>query len=284
MEKPLITIENLTFAYRKKAPVFSDFSLPLEGGKIIGLLGKNGTGKSTLLYLLSGLLRPQGGNIHINGYDVQRRPVELLSNTYLVPEEFTFPRINLKQYVQLYRSFYPDFSDDILESCLREFDLHTDISLGELSMGQKKKALVCFALATNTRLLMMDEPTNGLDIPSKSQFRKVIASGMTDEKTVIVSTHQVNDIALLLDHVTILDGNEVLINQSVLDITDKLYFAEQGMGTPPSDALYVQPSMQGHQLILPNTEHQESNLNIELLFNALLTQKTRIQQMFNENK
>ena len=107
--------------------------------------------------------------------------------------------------------------------------MNEDIHLGELSMGQKKKAFMCFALATNTSLLVMDEPSNGLDIPSKSQFRKVIASGMTDEKSVIISTHQVRDIDSLLDHVVIIDGTLVLLNASVKTICDKVYFAEQGM-------------------------------------------------------
>ena len=149
-------------------------------------------------------------------------------------------------------------------------------------MGQKKKAYMCFALAANTSLLLMDEPTNGLDIPSKSQFRKVIASGMTEEKSVVVSTHQVRDIDRLLDQVVVIDGNEVLLNRSVVDITDKLLFAEQGMNEPTDDALFVQPSVHGNSVIWPNLAGEESPLNLELLFNALLTEREKIQAIFNE--
>ena len=284
MNKPMITIENLSFDYGRKNPVFQNFSLNMETGNIIGLLGRNGTGKSTLLYLISGLLRPHEGVIRINGTDVKKRAVEILSDTFLVPEEFMLPNVSLKQYVKLNRPFYPKFSQEILEACLRDFDLHTDIRLGELSMGQKKKAFVCFALATNTKLLMMDEPTNGLDIPSKSQFRKVIATGMTEEKSVIISTHQVRDIDKLLDHVVMIEGTEVLLNESTARITDKLYFGEQGMNEPTDGALYIQPSIHGNSVILPNTFHEDSTLNLELLFNALLVEKEKIQAMFNENK
>ena len=284
MNEPMITIENLSFAYGRKKPVFQDFSLNMESGNIIGLLGKNGTGKSTLLYLMSGLLRPNKGAIHMYGVDVKQRTIDTLSNTFLVPEEFMLPNVSLKQYVKLNQPFYPKFSQEILEACLRDFDLDTSIRLNELSMGQKKKAFVCFALATNTRLLMMDEPTNGLDIPSKSQFRKVIATGMTEDKSVIISTHQVRDIDKLLDHVVMIEGTEVLLNESTARITDKLYFGEQGMNEPTDGAIYIQPSIHGNSVILPNNFHEDSTLNLELLFNALLVEKEKMQAMFNENK
>lgn len=281
MNTSMIKIEGLTFSYGKKASVFQDFSLEMEAGKVIGLLGKNGTGKSTLLYLMSGLLRPQSGSVWMKGRDVQKRLPVTLEDMYLVPEEFTLPNLSLKQFVKVNAPFYPRFSQELLRTCLADFDLNEDIHLGELSMGQKKKAYMCFALAANTSLLLMDEPTNGLDIP-KSQFRKVIASGMTEEKLVVVSTHQVRDIDRLLDQVVVIDGNEVLLNRSVVDITDKLLFAEQGMNEPTDDALFVQPSVHGNNVIWPNLAGEESPLNLELLFNALLTEREKIQAIFNE--
>ena len=128
---------------------------------------------------------------------------------------------------------------------------------------------------------MMDEPTNGLDIPSKSQFRKVIASGMSDDKAVIISTHQVRDIDSLLDHVLIMDGSKLLLNESVSSICEKLYFAEQGINEPTEGALYVQPSVHGNSVILPNEYGEDSKMNLEVLFNAMLAERERMQQMFN---
>ena len=282
MNTSMIKIEGLTFKYGKRASVFQDFSLEMEAGKVIGLLGKNGTGKSTLLYLLSGLLRPQAGHLYFRGVDVQKRLPQSLADMYLVPEEFTLPNLSLNQFVRLNASFYPRFSREILRNSLEDFGLNEDIHLGELSMGQKKKAYMCFALAANTSLLLMDEPTNGLDIPSKSQFRKVLASGMSEEKSVVISTHQVRDIDRLLDHVIVIDGSQVLLDESVVRITDKLFFAEQGMSDPTDDALYVQPSVHGNSVILPNHYGEESPLNLELLFNALLTESEKIQKIFTE--
>ena len=282
MNTRMIEVENLSFNYgRRKSKVLVDFSMKLEKGSVYGLLGKNGTGKSTLLYLMAGLLRPQTGNVLYKGVDVKKRYPDTLQDMFLVPEEFALPNVSLKQYVKLNAPFYPNFSDELLNACLRDFDMNEDIHLGELSMGQKKKAFMCFALATNTSLLMMDEPTNGLDIPSKSQFRKVIASGMSDEKAVIISTHQVRDIDSLLDHVLIMDGSKLLLNESVSSICEKLYFAEQGINEPTEGALYVQPSVQGNSVILPNEYGEDAKLNLEVLFNAMLAERERMQQMFN---
>ena len=282
MNTLMIEVENLSFSYgRRKSKVLEDFSMKLDKGSVYGLLGKNGTGKSTLLYLMAGLLRPQTGNVLYKGVDVKKRYPDTLQDMFLVPEEFALPNVSLKQYVKLNAPFYPNFSDELLNACLRDFDMNEDIHLGELSMGQKKKAFMCFALATNTSLLMMDEPTNGLDIPSKSQFRKVIASGMSDDKAVIISTHQVRDIDSLLDHVLIMDGTKLLLDESVATICEKLYFAEQGMNEPTDGALYVQPSVQGNSVILPNEYGEDSKMNLEVLFNAMLAERERMQQMFN---
>lgn len=279
----MIEIKNLSFSYgKKKQSVFNDFSLTLDKGSVYGLLGKNGTGKSTLLYLMTGLLRPQAGQVLYKGVDVSMRYPLTLQDMFLVPEEFALPSVSLKRYLKLNTPFYPNFSNELLNACLHDFDMNEDIHLGELSMGQKKKAFMCFALATNTSLLVMDEPSNGLDIPSKSQFRKVIASGMTDEKAVIISTHQVRDIDSLLDHVVIIDGTLVLLNASVKTICDKVYFAEQGMNEPTDTALYVQPSVQGNSVIFPNTHNEETNLNLEVLFNAMLSEREKMQSMFNK--
>ena len=282
MNTMMIDVNNVSFSYgRKKSKVLDGFSMQLEKGAVYGLLGKNGTGKSTLLYLMAGLLRPQTGKVLYKGAEVTKRYPNILQDMFLVPEEFALPSVSLKQYVKLNAPFYPNFSDELLRNCLRDFDMNEDIHLGELSMGQKKKVFMCFALATNTSLLMMDEPSNGLDIPSKNQFRKVIASGMSDDKAVIISTHQVRDIDSLLDHVLIMDGSELLLNESVANICEKLYFAEQGMNEPSDDALYVQPSVQGNSVILPNTYGEESKMNLEVLFNAMLAERVKMQAMFN---
>ena len=208
----MIDISNVTFEYRKGKPVLKDFSLSFPQGGVYGLLGKNGTGKSTLLYLISGLLRPRHGEVRVDGMLSANRQPEMQREIFLVPEEYDLPSVSLKSYTRALKSFYPRFSDDLLRKCIEVFDLEMDMQLGTLSMGQKKKVYMCVALATGTRVLLMDEPTNGLDILSKSQFRKAVVQGMDEDKTVLVSTHQVHDVERLLDHVTIINGNQVLLH------------------------------------------------------------------------
>ena len=281
MSESIMSIKNLAFGYNKKKLLFEDFSLELPKGNIVGLLGKNGAGKSTLLYLMSGLLRPLKGSVVMNGCEVSQRKLTTLSDRFIVPEEFSLPRLTLMQFVRIYSVFYPRFSEQLLESCLKEFGLSKDVQLDKLSMGQKKQVYVCFALATNTSLLLLDEPTNGLDIPSKSQFRKVLASGMTDEKTVVISTHQVKDVDRLLDHVLMIERADILLDVSVSDITDKLYFGEQAVSVPTEHVLYVQPSAQGNSIIRLNTDAEESQLQLGLLFNAVLADKEKIRKVFH---
>ena len=279
----MMEIKNVSFGYKGKQTVFKDFSLSLEEGSVYGLLGKNGTGKSTLLYLMTGLLRPCQGEVLYKGVNVSLRRPDVLSQMFIVPEEFNLPKVSLKQFVSLNRPFYPRFSDEILRSCLHDFDMNEDIHLGELSMGQKKKAYMCFALATNTEFLVMDEPSNGLDIPSKSQFRRVVATGMTENKSVVISTHQVRDIDSLLDHVVIIDHSRTLLNQSVSDICSRLCFTELSSGELTGDELFAQPSVHGQSVILPNRLGEEdSTLNLELLFNATLAHPEMMAQVFAE--
>ena len=281
----MITVENLSFLYRKsKRAVLHDFSLSLEKGRVYGLLGKNGAGKSTLLYLMSGLLTPKSGKVVYHDVDVRRRLPITLQDMFLVPEEFDLPPVSLISYIELNSPFYPRFSKEDMVKYLHYFGMDINIDLGALSMGQKKKVFMSFALATNTSLLLMDEPTNGLDIPGKSQFRKFIASGMTDDKTILISTHQVRDIDKVLDHVLIMDNSRVLLNESTMSICDKLFFTESENRELLQSSLFSTPSIQGNFLLLPNESGEDSEINLELLFNATLAVPERISALFHSKQ
>ncbi|WP_080903496.1 ATP-binding cassette domain-containing protein [Parabacteroides sp. Marseille-P3160] len=276
----MIKLEEVSFGYKKKKQILHDFSLSLEKGKIYGLLGKNGAGKSTLLYLLVGLLAARKGKVLFSGEDVSKRLPSVLKEMFIVPEEIDFPRVSLKRYIECNAPFYPKFSRESLDKYLQDFDLDLDLQLDALSMGEKKKVYMSFALATNTSLLLMDEPTNGLDIPAKSQFRKFIVSGMSDDKIILISTHQVRDVDKLLEQVIILDESRILLNQTVERICEKLYFTETN-DKPEKDVLYSMPSLQGNSLILPNRQQKETVLNLESLFNAVLSEREKITGLFN---
>lgn len=271
----MIQIKDIDFRYQgSKHLVFRDFSLELKENNIYGLLGKNGTGKSTLLYLISGLLRQQQGTILVDGISAQDRRAEMLKDIFMVPEEFELPNVSLATYVKMNQGFYPNFSQEVLDRCLKDFDLPLSLKLNELSMGQKKKVFMSFALATGTRFLLMDEPTNGLDIPSKSQFRKVIANNMTEDRTLIISTHQVHDVESLLDHIIIMNQSQLLLDASVSDICEKYTFEYRNPQEMDDTVLYAEPTLQGNAAICKRQEgEQETQMNLELLFNAVINKK-----------
>lgn len=264
----MIDIRDLAFSYpRKGAKVFDGLNISLKGDAVYGLLGKNGMGKSTLLYLICGLLRPKSGSVMVDGMESKERMQQMLEQMFIVTEDFELPSMRLHEYVKANCVFYPNFSMDVLNSCLKEFEMEGDPQLNALSMGQKKKVYMSFALATGTKYLIMDEPTNGLDIPSKAQFRKVLAQGVDGERTVIISTHQVHDVENLLDHVIILDHSKVMMNASVSDICNKYVF-EYRSADDMADAIHAEPSLQGNAVMAPRGDKPETMLNLELLFNA----------------
>ena len=275
----MLQVKNLTYGYRKSAKkIFNDFSLALEPGRVYGLLGRNGAGKSTLIYLMTGLLTPESGDVEYEGVDVRERRPSTLSNMFIVPEEFELPAISLKKYVEINAPFYPNFSYDDLRSYLGVFEMNDEnVNLKSLSMGQKKKVFMSFAFATNTRLLLMDEPTNGLDIPSKSQFRKIIARCMNDDRTIVLSTHQVRDVDSILDHVLIIDNSRTLLNASIGEIGSRLTFE---VSNNVDGALYWQPTINGNIVVRPNDGTKETMVDIEILFNAALMAYERIERVF----
>ncbi len=276
----MLQINNISFGYNKKrGNLFSDFSLNLEAGNVYGLLGKNGAGKSTLIYLMTGLLTPQSGEAMMDGVNVRERLPKTMSDLFLVPEEFDLPRLSIKQYVSINAPFYPNFSMEDMQRYLEIFEMsdYIDVNMHSMSMGQKKKVFMAFAFATNTRVLIMDEPTNGLDIPSKSQFRKLVTTGMSDDRMMLISTHQVRDISDILDHVVIIDNSKVLLNASFADVTNKLAFRPLRAGDEP---LFVVQSPFGPLAAVRAESGEETVVDLEMLFNATLQNPAAINNLF----
>lgn len=273
----MIYAEHLEFNYRRNKKVFSDLDLTLTEGHVYGLLGKNGAGKSTLLKLLCGLLFPERGNLAVMGYSPRQRKPSFLSDLFFVPEEIYLPEMKMQDYGKLMAPFYPHFNVEQLKEYMEEFEVSGEEKLNRMSYGQRKKALICLGLACNTRLLIMDEPTNGLDIPSKSHFRRLISSVTTDERCVIISTHQVRDLENLIDAIVVIDESRILVNTPTDRITEKLMFKSLG---EQEFALFAEESLKGRWGVVPNERKEESKLDMELFFNAVLENPERIRQMF----
>lgn len=280
----MIEINNLKFSYKRNKMVIDDISLNIQKGYIHGLLGKNGIGKTTLLKLMAGLLFPNSGEIEVLGYTPMQRKVGFLQDIFFLSEEFDVYKMTIENYVKLNSVFYPKYSEADFYNYLEEFEITDRKSkLNALSFGTKKKVIIAFGLATHARLMILDEPTNGLDIPSKAQFRKIILKAMNDETTIIISTHQVRDLHNLIDSILIMDERNILINASNNEICSKLYFGVEKDISNIDNILYSEDNIGGNLFVKENRENLESNLDIELFFNAVFHNKEKIKSILSNN-
>lgn len=275
----MIDIKNLSFSYGSNA-VLENISLRLEEGRIYGLLGENGVGKTTLLTLLCGLKKVDNGSIEVDGIDPYKRLPSLLNNQYYLPDEVMPYNSTAERFARFSGKFWPAFDMDKFLKIMAEFETDASKKMNRMSAGQLKKTYIAFALACNVKYLFMDEPTNGLDIPSKAQFRKAITLYTSEDSTIVISTHQVRDLENIIDPILILDRRDVLLNASLERISDKLFF-DYGTVLHP-DALYSEQLPGGFIQVTLNTEKEESKVNIEALFNAVHAHKELIKNLFNE--
>ena len=274
----MITLKELSFSYSRKKEVLDRINLEVGSGHICGLLGKNGEGKTTLLNLLSGqIFRDQGSCLVLEEIPSERN-ARFLQQIFLLPEEISMPEVTAIEYIKMYAPFYPTFRDDICKACVESFEINLSDRLSKMSQGQRKKVAITLALAAHTPLLLMDEPTNGLDIPSKATFRRLVASLIDDNQTVIISTHQVRDLESLIDTVLILDQRQTLLNKTLNEIGEKLYF---GPLLPEEKALYSEPTPQGTIGVTAREDKEETAVSLELLFNAAITYPKEIQRIMN---
>ncbi len=275
----MIKINNLNFGYSKHKPLFKNMSMQLSNGHIYGLLGKNGAGKSSLLKNLAGLVYAQSGTLDVMGFNPAKREPQLLEQICFIPEELYLPSVKIDAYLKANAPFYKNFNHNYFDSLIKEFDIPAGNKLINMSYGQKKKFIIAFGLATEAKLIIMDEPTNGLDIPSKAQFRKIMASALTEDKCIIISTHQVRDLDNLIDTVIMLDNNDVALKASVQEITEKLTFKK--IKEIDDSIIYAEPSLAGYNAVMPNYHDEDSRLDMELLFNAILAEQTKFKPLFN---
>ena len=275
----MITIDNLGFSYGEDI-VLKDITMRLEDGRIYGLLGENGVGKTTLLTLLSGLKKPKAGRIEIDGQHPFDRNPSLLSEIFYLSDEVAEANMTAMDYARNYGKFWTNFSLGKFVEIMGVFEIRPGQKMNQMSFGQLKKTHVAFALACNTKYLFMDEPTNGLDIPSKAQFRKALMKYTREDSTVLISTHQVRDLENVIDPIIILDKQQVLLNASIQEISEKLYF-DYSTETRP-DALYCEMIPGANIQVLLNTDGEDSKVNIEALFNTTHKHKELIQNIFTK--
>jgi ABC-2 type transport system ATP-binding protein len=278
----MIDLKNISFYYNKKQPLFNDLSLNLAEGRIYGLLGKNGAGKTTLLKNIAGLSIVKEGHCTVFGMESKDRKPEMLENIFFLPEEIWLPDVTVSTYLKMYAPSWPDFDYVFFRYCLSEFEIQPKARLKNMSFGQRKKTAISFALATQSKLLILDEPTNGLDIPSKGKFRKLVSEIMNDDRCIILSTHQVRDLETLIDKIIILENSKILLNNTIEQICEKLFFKIVPMIDQQENILYSEFTPRGYSVVTTNPDAEESKLDLETLFNLCTQMPEKIQQLFHQ--
>lgn len=275
----MIRIGKLGFSYGQ-VPVLKNITMNLEPGKIYGLLGENGVGKTTLLTLLAGLKKPLQGSIDIDGSAPYSRAPQVLENQFYLADEMLPVPMKAAEYARITGEFWPNYKQDTFEEIMELFENTSDKKMSEMSTGQLKKTYISLALALGCKYLFLDEPTNGLDIPSKAQFRSALMKYTGEDSTIVISTHQVRDLENIIDPIIILDRQDVLLNASLEEISRKLYF-DYGTQLHP-ESLYSEQLPGGFIQVYPNAEGADSKVNIEALFNAVHHNKEFIKGLFAE--
>lgn len=274
----MIEIKDLAFSYGK-TPILKSITTTLEEGRIYGLLGENGVGKTTLLTLLGGLKKVCSGSITTDGENPFDRTPTLLQNQFYLPDEALPVAMKAECFAKERGVFWPDYDHSKFLEIMKEFENDPAKKMNQMSAGQLKKTYISLALACGCKYIFMDEPTNGLDIPSKTQFRSAIMKYTSDDSTIVISTHQVRDLENIIDPIIILDRQDVLLNASVEEITSKLYF-DYGTQLHP-ESLYGEQLPGGFIQVYPNTTGEDSKINVEALFNAVHKNKELIKGMFS---
>ena len=268
----MIEVKNLSFGYDEDE-LFHNMDMTLEPGNIYGLLGLNGAGKSTLLKLMTGLLFPESGTLASLGSDPAKREPGFLAKVFFLPEELNMPGITDREFEKVVAPLYPNFAHDQFERYLREFDIPRNRKLTELSFGQKKKFLLSFGLACGSELLVLDEPTNGLDIPSKGLFRRLVAEALSENQIFVISTHQVRDVESLIDRIVILHEGKVLFNHTMALVASRIRISHSA--TRPDAAadglLYSEPAVGGFWTGWLDENASDGLLDLEILFNTVIS-------------
>ncbi len=277
----MIEIKNLDFNYSRKKEIYNNLSLTISEGTIAAILGLNGAGKTTLLNLIAGFLIPKNGTCKVSYRESSKRDPQMLEDLFLVSDISEFPSVQIEKFCKLYSDFYPNFDHTLFNKCLLEFNLSSEQSLKELSLGEKRKVMLSFALATRCKILLFDEPTNGLDIPSKASFRKLLASSLNEDQTILLATHQIRDLGNLMDRIIIEHKGRIVLNETTDRISEKILFGIEEDQINEEDLIFSEKGIASSKNVTINRNGESAKLDIELLFSAAIANPSKLSSVFN---
>lgn len=264
----MVEIADVSYWYKPGVPVLEGVSACIGEGRIYGLLGLNGAGKTTLLKILAGLLFPKAGKVTYAGRETGRRDVETLRDIVLMPSELTLPGESLERFVCLHSVFYPRFDRDTLYGCLDESGIDRKTrDLSRLSLGQKHKFMLSFLISLRPRILLLDEPLSGMDVPSRNVFRRLLVKYLGEDQTAVISTHVMTDLDNIMTDVMVLRNDRSLFCRSMERLSSEYSY---GISDSSDGALYAEKCAEGYRVIIRNDSDAESEIPVEILFNAVM--------------
>ena len=204
----ILEIKDLNKSYGKKQ-ILKDINITLEKGKIIGLLGKNGVGKTTLIKLINDLLTPTSGEILVNGKKVGVESKKIIS--YLPERTYLNKQMKVSEVIEFFKDFYEDFDEKKAIKLLKDLDLDVNEHLSKMSKGMQEKVQLVLVMSRNADLYILDEPLGGVDPATRDYILDTILSNFNEGASVIISTHLISDIERILDEVIFIDKGKIIL-------------------------------------------------------------------------
>ena len=270
----MISFNDLSYRYGTNNLALESITADIPEG-IYLLLGENGAGKTTLLHLVAGLLKaiPERA-CTLDGAPTALREPSVLSRTFFYSDEIPFPYRTIRQMVKHHAVFYPSFDAEMLEQNLADFEMTGNEPIDQFSLGNREKAQLAYVLALHTDVLLLDEPANGLDITSRTKLLRMMARCVSENQTVIISTHTVWDFQNLFDGLLVLGHGSLLINVAIWEIARRVKFVHSF--TPVEGAIYQEPDFGQFKAIVPNSDDNETtDVDFVVLYNALQSPASR---------
>ncbi len=217
MSQPILTCSGVRKGYRSGYPIIRNFNCSMPSGKIIGVLGPNGCGKSTLIKLLGGILVPDSGEITVCGE--RRSEKSNLIVSYLPEKSYFGSSMRVEAIIKLFADFYEDFDESLARKMLSDLDIRTHMRMRSLSKGAKEKVQLVMVMSRKARLYLLDEPLAGVDPAAREYILNTAFKNLPDDATVIVTTHLIGEIEPVLDEVYFIGfGGRILLSGDVREI------------------------------------------------------------------
>lgn len=214
----ILRLKNISKSFDNKK-IVDDVSFSIEKGKIVGLLGKNGSGKTTIIKMINDLLTIDCGEILIDDMKISEKTKAIVS--YLPERTYLDSSQTISEVFSYFQDFYKDFNREKAEKLLKDLDLDINASLSKMSKGMKEKIQLILVMSRNAKLYILDEPLGGVDPSTRDYIMQTILSNFGEESSMLITTHLISDIEKILDEVIFIDNGKIILNSEADELREK---------------------------------------------------------------